>query len=97
MIPFYRVYREMRERPAEELGIDTFYYLMKATAREACAPLQHQIVTKDEAFTAEDGTQVYSLNDYGYGSPGGCLGINCGHMMTPFILGRIISLNCQII
>lgn len=83
----YRVYREMRERPAEELGIDTFYYSMKATAREACAPLQHQIVTKGEAFTAEDGTQVYSLNDYGYGSPGGCLGINCGHMMTPFIIG----------
>lgn len=83
----YRVYREMRERPAEELGIDTFYYSMKATAREACAPLQHQIVTKGVGFTAEDGTEVLSLADYGYGTPGGCLGINCGHMMTPFIIG----------
>ncbi|RLK63163.1 capsid protein [Atopobacter sp. AH10] len=83
----YSVYREMRERPAEDLGIDTFYYSMKATAREMCAPLQHQIVTKGEAFRAEDGTQVYSLNDYGYGSPGGCMGINCGHMMTPFVVG----------
>ena len=83
----YRVYREMRERPAEELGIDTFYYSMKATAREACAPLQHQIVTKGVGFTAEDGTEVLSLADHGYGSPGGCLGINCGHMMTPFIIG----------
>ncbi len=27
-------------RPAEELGIDTFYYSMKATARPACGPLQ---------------------------------------------------------
>nr|WP_306468403.1 phage minor capsid protein [Facklamia hominis] len=66
---------------------DTFYYSMKSAGREMCAPLQHQIVTKGEAFMAEDGTQVYSLNDYGYGSPGGCLGINCGHMMTPFIIG----------
>lgn len=83
----YRVYREMRERPAEDLGIDTYYYSMKATAREACAPLQHQIVTKGVGFTAEDGTEVLSLADHGYGSPGGCLGINCGHMMTPFIIG----------
>lgn len=83
----YRVYREMRERPAEELGIDTYYYSMKATARDACAPLQHQIVTKGVGFTAEDGTEVLSLADHGYGSPGGCLGINCGHMMTPFIIG----------
>lgn len=83
----YRVYREMRERPAEDLGIDTFYYSMKATARDACAPLQHQIVTKGVGFTAEDGTEVLSLADHGYGSPGGCLGINCGHMMTPFIMG----------
>lgn len=28
-----------------------------------------------------------SLSDYGYGAPGGCLGINCGHMLTPFIVG----------
>lgn len=83
----YRVYREMRERPAEDLGIDTYYYSMKATARDACAPLQHQIVTKGVGFTAEDGTEVLSLADHGYGSPGGCLGINCGHMMTPFIIG----------
>ena len=83
----YRVYREMRERPAEDLGIDTYYYSMKATARDACAPLQHQIVTKGVGFTAEDGTEVLSLADHGYGTPGGCLGINCGHMMTPFIIG----------
>jgi len=30
---------------------------------------------------------VLSLPDYGYGSPGGCLGINCGHYLTPFVVG----------
>lgn len=82
----FRVYREMRERPADDLGIDTFYYSAKSSARELCAPLQHQIVTKGVARTI-NGEKVLSLPDYGFGSPGGCLGINCGHYLTPFVVG----------
>ena len=81
-----RSYREMRTMPAEELGIDTYYYSKKATAREACAPLQHHIVTTGMA-REEEGYTILSLNDHGYGTPGGCLGINCGHILTPFIPG----------
>ena len=81
-----RVYRQMRTQPADELGIDTFYYSKKATAREACAPLQHHIVTYGEA-REESGYNVLSLADHGYGTPGGCLGINCGHYLTPFVIG----------
>ena len=80
-----RVYRQMRTQPADELGIDTFYYSKKATAREACAPLQHHIVTYGEA-REEGGYSVLSLADHGYGTPGGCLGINCGHYLTPFVI-----------
>ena len=76
----------MRERSADELGVDTFYYSAKSSARELCAPLQHQIVTKGVARTI-NGERVLSLPDYGYGSPGGCLGINCGHYLTPFVVG----------
>lgn len=83
----YRTYREMREAPAQEFGIDTFYYSMKSSAREMCAPLQNRVVTKGSSFTADDGTEVLSLFDYGYGTPSGCMGINCGHVMTPFIIG----------
>lgn len=82
----YRTFREMRTRPAEELGIDTFYYSKKSSAREMCAPLQHQIVTYGPA-RMENGERILSLEDYGYGKPGGCLGIHCGHMLTPFIPG----------
>lgn len=73
-------------RPAQELGIDTFYYSIKAAAREMCAPLQNQIVTTGQART-EEGIKIFALDDYGYGKPGGCQGINCGHTMTPFIPG----------
>ncbi len=82
----YRTYREMRTRPAEELGIDTFYFSKKASARKSCAPLQHHIVTTGHART-ERGEHILALSDYGYGRPEGCLGINCGHMLTPFIPG----------
>lgn len=81
-----RTFNEMRMRPAQELGIDTFYYSMKPAAREMCAPLQHQIVTTGQART-EEGIKIFALDDYGYGKPGGCQGINCGHTMTPFIPG----------
>ena len=82
----YRTYREMRTRPVEELGIDTFYFSKKASARKSCAPLQHHIVTTGHART-EHGEHILALSDYGYGRPEGCLGINCGHMLTPFIPG----------
>lgn len=81
-----RVNNEMRTRPALELGIDTFYYSIKSAARELCAPIQGKIVTTGRART-EAGHKVFALADYGYGRPGGCLGINCGHIMTPFIPG----------
>lgn len=81
-----RTFNEMRMRPAQELGIDTFYYSMKPAAREMCAPLQHQIVTTGQA-RVEEGEKIFALDDYGYGKPGGCQGINCGHTMTPFIPG----------
>lgn len=82
----WRVYREVRKAPADEMGIDTFYYRKKATAREMCAPLQHQIVTTGIART-EAGERILALADYGYGHPAGCQGINCTHEMTPYIPG----------
>ncbi|AZF89515.1 phage minor capsid protein [Streptococcus pneumoniae] len=82
----YRTYREMRTRPAEELGIDTFYFSKKASARKSCAPLQHQIVTTGVART-EKGERILALSDYGYGYAWGCQGINCTHEMTPYIPG----------
>ena len=82
----WRVYREVRMAPADELGIDTFYYHKKATAREMCAPLQHQIVTTGVART-EAGERILALSDYGYGYAWGCQGINCTHEMTPYIPG----------
>ncbi|MBE6162622.1 MAG: hypothetical protein E7155_03535 [Streptococcus equinus] len=83
----FRVYNEMRTAPAKEIGIDTYYYSKKATAREMCAPLQGRIVTMEGTTHTEQGVKVLALSDYGYGYAGGCLGVHCGHYLTPFIIG----------
>lgn len=83
----FRVYNEMRTAPAKEIGIDTYYYSKKATAREMCAPLQGRIVTMEGMTHTEQGVKVLALSDYGYGYAGGCLGVHCGHYLTPFIIG----------
>lgn len=83
----FRVYNEMRTAPAKEMGINTYYYSKKATAREMCAPLQGRIVTMEGTTHTEQGVKVLALSDYGYGYAGGCLGVHCGHYLTPFIIG----------
>lgn len=83
----FKVYNDMRTRPAEELGIDTYYYSIKWTARPSCSPLQGKIVTKEGSERKEHGITIHSLQDYGYGTAGGCLGVHCGHYLTPFIVG----------
>lgn len=83
----FSVYNEMRTAPAKEMGVDTYYYSKKTTAREACAPLQGKIVTIEGEEHTEKGVKVYALKDYGYGTAGGCLGVHCGHYLTPFIIG----------
>lgn len=83
----FSVYNEMRTAPAKEMGVDTYYYSMKATARDACAPLQGKIVTMNGSTHTEKGVKVYGLSEYGYGTAGGCLGVHCGHYLTPFIIG----------
>ena len=81
-----RTYNEMRTRSAKEAGITTFLYSKKSSAREMCAYIQGQIVTYGPAFE-QDGIKVFSLADYGYGTAGGCLGVHCGHHLTPFVIG----------
>ena len=86
----YRVYNEMRTSAAEELGVDTFLMSAHAASRPACAPIQGHVVTKQrngfESNEADVG-YVASLYDHDYGEPGGTMGINCRHTLTPFIIG----------
>ena len=86
----YRVYNEMRTSSAKELGVNTFHMSSHAASRPACAPIQGHIVTMDkQGFESGDKSIGYvtSLWSHGYGEPGGTLGINCHHVLTPFVIG----------
>ncbi|WP_433322322.1 phage minor capsid protein [Weissella tructae] len=85
----YRVYNEMRAESAKDLGVDTFHMSAHSAARPNCAPIQGHIVTTGRDFQSKDKDvgYVYSLPDYGYGRPDGTLGINCRHVLTPFVIG----------
>lgn len=85
----YRVYNEMRTESAKDLGVDTFHMSAHSAARPNCAPIQGHIVTTGHGFESKhkDIGYVYSLSDYGYGRPDGTLGINCRHVLTPFVIG----------
>ncbi|TYC48807.1 capsid protein [Weissella muntiaci] len=86
----YRVYNDMRMQAADEFGISTFHMSSHAAARPACAPIQGHIVTKNtQGFDSGDEAIGYveSIWQHGYGSASGTMGINCHHVLTPFVIG----------
>ena len=86
----FRTFNEMRTAPAAEFGIDTFLMSQHQACRPACAPIQGHVVTKrHQGFDSGDKAVGYvdSLYNHGYGEPGGTLGVNCHHYLTPFVIG----------
>lgn len=55
-----------------------------ACAREACAPIQGHVVSSLPPTDPRYDPKYPSIFDYGYGEPSGTLGINCGHIFTPW-------------
>lgn len=83
----YKTYNMMRTQAADEMGVSTFHMSSHKAARPACAPIQGHIVTKQpKGFNSEIG-YVPSLYEHDWGEAGGTLGINCHHVLTPFIIG----------
>lgn len=84
----YRVYNEMRTQRMSEFGIVTAYLNAHPASRPAEATIQGGVVLVVPKDEAPDEYQGYpSIYDYGYGEPWGCRGINCHHILTPFIPG----------
>jgi hypothetical protein len=76
-----RVYNELRTARMAEFGLTTVLMSSKLAARPACAPIQGKVLDITEERINPEYPNVY---DYGYGTPGGTRGINCGHMWFPF-------------
>ncbi|MFT8878867.1 MAG: phage minor capsid protein [Oenococcus sp.] len=86
----FSTYNQMREQPAVDNGIHLFWMSEHAAPREACEPIQGGVVYDPRTGEMTDEEADYGapdLSDYGLGDPGGTMGINCHHYLTPFVVG----------
>lgn len=80
-----RTYNDMRTSRMDDYDVHTVIVSSLPDPREICSKIQGRVVSMREP--SED-TQGYpSIYDYGYGTPGGIRGINCRHLLIPFIPG----------
>lgn len=76
------VANEMQESRFDSWGVDLIEISSHAGARPLCAPYQGKI------FSRSGRHQRYpSLSSTSYGQPAGLFGVNCGHVMYPYIEG----------
>lgn len=82
-----RTYNDLRIQSMKDY--DTVLCTMSShpAARPACAPIQGKvvcIVPKSDPRCDDSYPNIY---DYGYGTPAGTQGVNCSHLLNPYIKG----------
>lgn len=80
-----RTYNDMRTSRMDDYNVHTVIVSSLPDPREICSKIQGQVVSMRQP---NEDTQGYpSIWEYGYGTPGGIRGINCRHMLIPYIPG----------
>lgn len=86
-----RTYNDLRLSRMDEYGVDLVLVSSLRDAREACSKIQGQVATMNR--TSRDGYP--SIYEFGYGEPWGIRGINCRHILYPFVEGLNINNEIQ--
>jgi len=86
-----RVYNELRMSTMRDYGVHTAVVTSLPDAAPRCQEIQGQIVDTRPIGQANSGFP--SIYSFGYPDPGGPFGVNCRHMMIPFIPG--VNINNQ--
>ncbi|MET3658374.1 phage minor capsid protein [Sporosarcina psychrophila] len=84
-------YNELRLSRMDDYGVDLVLVNSYADAREACSMIQGKVASMSQPSGHPDYPSIY---DFGYGTPGGIRGVNCRHILYPFIEG--VNTNNQI-
>lgn len=89
----HQVYNAARMESMKDY--DTVLAVMTShpAARPACAPIQGKVVCIVPENDPKFEKGYPSIYDYGYGTPAGTQGINCTHMLFPYVKG--VSHNYQ--
>lgn len=80
-----RTYNELRLSRMDEYGVDLVLINSYSDAREACAQIQGKIASMKEPGLND--SKYPSIYEFGYGRPDGIRGINCRHILYPFVEG----------
>ncbi|WP_010054061.1 phage minor capsid protein [Carnobacterium maltaromaticum] len=86
-----RTYNELRTSRMAEYGINTVIMSTVYDSAARCAFCQGKVL--DMRPISQNDSEYPSIYEFGYGKPGGTLGINCRHSIFPFIPG--VSTNNQ--
>lgn len=85
------VAKERAIQIGNEIGTDVYQYSTHSSPRKSCAEIEGKLVSTGNTTSIKDGNgktlKVIPLSTTDYGSPGGILGINCAHVLLPFLAG----------
>lgn len=79
-----RTYNELRLSRMQEYGVDLVLVNSYSNARPSCAKIQGGVCSMSNPSSHPDYPSIY---DFGYGKPDGIRGINCRHILYPFVEG----------
>lgn len=88
-----RVFNDARMQSMKEYDTVLATMTSHPAARPACAPIQGHVVCIVPEIDSRYEKGYPSIYDYGYGEAAGTLGINCRHMLFPYVKG--VSHNYQ--
>lgn len=81
----HRTYNSLRLKRMDDFDVVTALMSSHPAAREACAPIQGQVVNVVPMSDSRADPRYDSIYNHGYGDPAGTQGINCHHNLWPFI------------
>lgn len=82
-----RVYNDLRIQSMKEFGSVLCSMSEHMAARPACAPIQGKVVCIVPPSDPRCNHAYPNIYDYGYGTPAGTQGINCGHDLSVYVEG----------
>lgn len=86
-----KMYQDMSFKAGEDAGTTVYRVSQHGGAREKCFPWQNKLVdfvgpTRTEVVNGIT-YRITNINETSYGEPDGLRGVNCRHILMPFILG----------
>lgn len=79
-----QVFNDLRKQTMDVNGVHLAKMSWHACARETCAPIQGEIVNMVPTSSPDYDKRYDTIYNHGYGEPAGTMGINCGHVFTPW-------------